>query len=74
MVALLSLQPGVTYFGGDYRSSRGYPGDYREGSVNGSKADQANVTLDGVDVNDQLYGRAFSSVLRVTLDSVQELQ
>src|SRR6266852_4550568 len=53
VVALLSLQPGVTYFGGDYRSSRGYPGDYREGSVNGSKADQANVTLDGVDVNDQ---------------------
>lgn len=74
VVALLSLQPGVTYFGGDYRTESDYPGDYREGSVNGGKADQANVTLDGVDVNDQLFGRAFTSVLRVTLDSVQEFR
>ncbi len=37
VAALLTLQPGVT----------------REGSVTGSRADQANVTLDGVDVNEQ---------------------
>src|SRR5690349_4038714 len=37
VAGLLTLQPGVT----------------REGSVTGSRADQANVTLDGVDVNEQ---------------------
>ncbi len=37
VVSLLSLQPGVT----------------QNGYVNGGRADQANVTLDGVDVNEQ---------------------
>ena len=37
VAALLTLQPGVT----------------REGAVTGSRADQANVTLDGVDINEQ---------------------
>src|SRR5437016_3834378 len=43
-------------------------------SVNGGKSDQANVTLDGVDVNDQQNGLAFNSSLRVTLDSIQEFR
>ena len=56
VVALLSLQPGVT----------------RTGYVNGGRADQANVTLDGIDVNEQQRGldvvtdEAFASVIRVT--------
>src|SRR5437868_9030437 len=64
VVGLLSLQPGVT----------------QSGYVNGGRADQANVTLDGVDVNEQqrgldvVTGGAFSSVLRVTPDSVQEFR
>ena len=73
IVGLLSLQPGVT----------------REGEVNGSRRDQANITLDGVDVNEQqtgldvingtnrvtnIPGDAFASVLRVTPDSVQEFR
>jgi len=64
VVGLLSLQPGVT----------------QSGYVNGGRADQANVTLDGVDVNEQQRGLdvvtngAFSSVLRVTPDSVQEFR
>jgi hypothetical protein len=63
-VGLLSLQPGVT----------------RAGYVNGGRADQANVTLDGVDVNEQQRGldvvtdEAFASVLRVTRDSLQEFR
>src|SRR5205814_3824952 len=52
----------------------GSTSDYRNGSVNGGKSDQANVTLDGVDVNDQQQQTAFTSVLRVTLDSVQEFR
>lgn len=64
VVQLLSLQPGVT----------------PDGYVTGSRSDQANVTLDGVDVNEQqtglsvLDGLAFASVLRVTPDSVQEFR
>ena len=46
----------------------------RNGAVNGGKSDQANVTLDGVDVNDQQERSAFTSVLRTTLDSVQEFR
>jgi Carboxypeptidase regulatory-like domain len=56
--ALLSLQPGVT----------------TDGSVNGGRRDQANVTLDGVDVNEQQGGRAFYSVLRVTPEELQEFR
>jgi hypothetical protein len=58
VAGLLALQPGVTVFG----------------NVNGGKSDQGNVTLDGVDVNDQMERSAFTSVLRVTLDSVQEFR
>ena len=64
-VGLLALQPGVVYL---------QTNDYRSGSVSGGKSDQGNVTLDGVDVNDQQYRTAFTSVLRVTLDSVQEFR
>jgi Carboxypeptidase regulatory-like domain len=58
VVGLLSLQPGVT----------------AGGEVNGGRSDQANVTLDGVDVNEQQGGRAFFSVLRSTPDSLQEFR
>ncbi|MGI9069695.1 MAG: carboxypeptidase regulatory-like domain-containing protein [Pyrinomonadaceae bacterium] len=64
VVGLLSLQPGVT----------------RDGYVNGGRADQSNITLDGVDVNEQQSGldintgEAFASVLRSTPDSLQEFR
>jgi hypothetical protein len=70
IVGLLSLQPGVT----------------RSGEVFGGRRDQANITLDGVDVNDQLTGldvtaknlqgtnEALGSVLRSTPESVQEFR
>ncbi len=58
VVALLSLQPGVT----------------AAGNVTGSRTDQGNITLDGVDVNEQQAASAFESILRVTPDSVQEFR
>jgi hypothetical protein len=64
--SLLSLQPGVLYIG---TSS-----DSRNGSVSGGRSDQGNVTLDGIDDNDQLNGYAFSGVLRSTLDSTEEFR
>jgi len=65
VVNLLSLQPGVAY---SRDTPVPDPDDTRHGSVNGGRSDQANVTLDGVDVNDQQNGYAFTSVLRMTLD------
>ena len=72
VVGLLAAQPGVVFIGNT--NADGMTTDDRNGSVNGGKSDQANVTLDGVDVNDQQNGYAFTSVLRVTLDSVQEFR
>ena len=68
---LLTLQAGVTYTGN--RSDVNRDVDTRGGAVNGARSDQSNFTLDGVNVNDQ-GGHAFTSVLPVTLDSVQEFR
>ena len=70
---LLTLQAGVTYFG-HRESLNEQTNDTRNGAVNGAHSDQTNITLDGVDVNDQVNGYAFSSVLPVTLDSMQEFR
>jgi hypothetical protein len=62
---LLSLQPAVT----------------REGYVAGGRSDQANVLLDGVDINDQQTGGRSAqfqttqdTVLRSTVESVEEFR
>ncbi|MEP7149626.1 MAG: carboxypeptidase-like regulatory domain-containing protein, partial [Acidobacteriota bacterium] len=62
---LLTLQPGVT----------------REGYVAGGRSDQANITLDGVDINDQQNGgrtdqfqTSQSTVLRLTAEAVEEFR
>lgn len=67
---LLSLQPGVLYLGHKTDAAS----DSRTGSVNGVRSDQGNVTMDGMDDNDQLNGYAFTGVLRETLDSVDEFR
>jgi hypothetical protein len=69
---LLSLEPGVLFLpppGND-------PGiqDSRSGAVNGGRSDQGNITLDGVDDNDQVRGLAFFPVLRETQDSLEEFR
>src|SRR6201993_845095 len=69
---LLSLQPGVAYTGN--RTDIDYDQDTRNGAVNGARSDQSNITLDGVDVNDQAKGYAFKSVVPIPLDSVQEFR
>ena len=63
---LLSLQPGVLYLPNQ--------GDSRSGAVNGGRSDQGNVTIDGVDDNDQVNGYAFNGVLRETQDSIEEFR
>jgi len=54
----LTLAPGVT------------PG----GAVTGSRSDQTNITLDGLDVNDQRGGFAMEPVVNTPLSSIQELR
>lgn len=73
---LLSLQAGVAYTGNrpDMQLTAYKDQDTRSGAVNGARSDQSNVSLDGVDVNDQSNGYAFTSVLPTTLDSVQEFR
>jgi hypothetical protein len=68
---LLSLQAGVVYIGN--RPDINTDVDTRSGAVNGARSDQSTITLDGINVNDS-GGHAFTSVLPVTLDSVQEFR
>ncbi len=69
-VELLSLQAGVTYVGNQVNTGA----DSRGGAVNGARSDQTNVTLDGLDNNDQLLGQAFTGALRVPMDSLEEFR
>ena len=75
--AILSLQPGVTFIG-DAANQGIIPdsqkNDSRGGAINGARSDQSNVTLDGLDDNDQLEGYAFRGAMRATLDSLQEFR
>jgi hypothetical protein len=68
---LLSLQPGVFFLP---QPTNPLNQDSRSGAVNGGRSDQGNVTLDGVDDNDQVNGFAFTGVLRETQDSVEEFR
>ena len=67
---LLSLQPGVAFLGTQSNQDT----DTRSGAVNGVRSDQSNVTLDGIGVNDQNNGYAFTSVLNAPPDSVEEFR
>ena len=69
---LLSLQAGVLFLGDQSQDQQNT--DSRSGAVDGARSDQSNVTLDGLDDNDQNAGYAFSGVLRSTRDSVEEFR
>jgi len=71
-VGILSLQPGVAFVGDSRNVDQSM--DSRGGAVNGARSDQTNITLDGVDNNDQEKGLAFQGALRSTLDSLEEFR
>lgn len=73
-VEILSLQAGVTYTNPTSGTAVNNMVDTRAGATNGGRSDQTNITLDGVDNNDQSNGFAFSGALRSTLDSVEEFR
>jgi hypothetical protein len=57
-IELLTQQPGMT----------------NDGSATGARTDQSRVTLDGLDVNDAVYGAFGSVVAGASVDSVQEFR
>jgi Carboxypeptidase regulatory-like domain len=69
---ILSLQTGVVFTGNSTHISSA--SDSRAGAVNGARSDQTNITLDGVDNNDELVGTAFTGAIRAPLDSLEELK
>jgi len=64
--SLLGLQPGVV------GANVGTGSTNRVGSVTGSRADQGNITVDGIDANDVTTGQAFNTVANAPIDSIQE--
>lgn len=66
---LLALQPGVLFIGENTGS-----GESRNGVVSGARADQTNLTLDGIDNNNQVYPSAFTGVLYTPIDSTEEFR
>ena len=73
-LSLLSLQPGVLFIGTNIASGTPPQTDSRQGAVAGGRSDQGNITLDGLDDNDQVFGTAFTGILRSTLDSTEEFR
>jgi hypothetical protein len=64
VASLLVLEPGVQRTGGDSQY----------GSVAGARADQQNITVDGLGVTDENFGFAFSAVGGAPVDSVEEVR
>jgi Carboxypeptidase regulatory-like domain len=73
--ALLGLQPGVVTVGTDSSGQAlNDPNGNREGAVTGARADQGNITIDGIDANDQATGQAFATVGNLPIDAVEEFR
>jgi hypothetical protein len=66
--ALIGLQPGAI------GNNVGTGSTNRVGSVTGSRADQGNITIDGIDANDQATGQAFATVGNAPIDAIQEFR
>lgn len=66
--SLIGLQPGVV------GNNVGTGTTNRVGSVTGSRADQGNITVDGIDANDQATGQAFATVGNAPIDAIQEFR
>lgn len=66
--ALIGLQPGAV------GANVGAGGGNRTGSVTGARADQGNITVDGIDANDVTTGQPFNTVANAPIDSIQEFR
>jgi len=66
--ALIGLQPGVV------GNNLGTATTNRVGSVTGARADQSNITVDGIDANDQATGQFAATVGNAPIDAIQEFR
>jgi hypothetical protein len=66
--SLIGLQPGVV------GNNVGTGAVNRVGSVTGARADQGNITVDGIDANDQATGQAFATTGNAPIDAIQEFR
>src|SRR5687767_1705539 len=66
--ALIGLQAGVV------GNNVGATGANRTGSVTGARTDQGNITVDGIDVNDQTTGQFAATVGNAPIDAIQEFR
>src|ERR1044072_853412 len=66
--SLIGLQPGVV------GNNVGTAATNRVGSVTGARADQGNITVDGIDANDQATGQAFATTGNAPIDAIQEFR
>ena len=66
--ALIGLQPGVV------GNNVGATGTNRIGSVTGARSDQGNITVDGIDANDQATGQFAATVGNAPIDAIQEFR
>jgi hypothetical protein len=64
----LSLQPGVLYLGDNPNFTQST--ESRNGVVAGARSDQTNITLDGIDNNNQINPSGFLGALEPPIDSV----
>lgn len=71
IAALLQYQPGVVAANNALADD---PNNSRSGAVTGSRQDQGNITLDGIDVNDFSTGQAFAVTANAPVDSIQEFR
>jgi Carboxypeptidase regulatory-like domain len=73
--ALLGLQPGA--LGSNVVGTNTISNSTESnlvGSVTGARADQGNITIDGIDANDQTTGQAFATVGNAPIDAIQEFR
>jgi hypothetical protein len=68
--AFLRLEPGVV----SAASANADPNGTRDGVVAGARVDQGNITIDGVDANDQNTGQAFTTIGNASEDAIQEVR
>ena len=66
---LLRLQPGVVSAQGGLNAD---PSGSRDGSVAGARADQNNITVDGIDATDYAFGGAFQTQAAIPVEAIQE--
>lgn len=66
---LLRLQPGVVS-----ASQNDDFGASRDGSVTGARADQDNLTVDGIDASDFGIGASFGFAATIPIDAIQEFR